>query len=195
MTTQDVAPAFDYGQLSGDDWKFVEDARDEIRRLGKQTVEAICEIGRLLTEVKQRLPHGQWLPWLKAEFAWSERTAQRFMNSHALIKSANLADLPRLLELPPSAVADLELCPESSANSIMVAVVGPCGAARSVVHRAAGWAQAAMRRASFLCSRRSSCSSSGALPASSRASPPRAPGSAAGSSRRSGRCAPRGSAA
>jgi len=35
MTTQDVAPAFDYGQLGGDDWTFVQDARDEIRRLGK----------------------------------------------------------------------------------------------------------------------------------------------------------------
>jgi hypothetical protein len=121
MTTQDVAPAFDYDQLSGDDWKFVQDARDEIRRLGKQTVESICEIGRLLTEVKQRLPHGQWLPWLKAEFAWSERTAQRFMDSHALIKSANLADLPRLLELPPSAVADLAArsTPEAARQEVL----------------------------------------------------------------------------
>ena len=98
---------FDYGQLTGADWQFVQDARDEIQLLGKQTVESICEIGRLLAEVKQRLPHGQWLPWLAAEFAWSERTAQRFMDSHGLIKSANLSDLPRLLELPPSSIADL----------------------------------------------------------------------------------------
>jgi DNA-binding XRE family transcriptional regulator len=107
MTEVATSNIFDYGQLSGEDWKFVQDARDEIRRLGKQTVESICEIGRLLTEVRRCLPHGQWLPWLTAEFAWSERTAQRFMDSHALIKSANLADLPRLLELPPSSVADL----------------------------------------------------------------------------------------
>ena len=38
---------FDYGQLDGATWKFVQDARDDIRRLGKQTVESIVEIGRL----------------------------------------------------------------------------------------------------------------------------------------------------
>jgi hypothetical protein len=100
-------PDFDYDQLDGETWKFVQDARDQIRHLGKQTVESICEIGRLLTEVKARLPHGQWLPWLKAEFAWSEGTARRFMDSHRLVKSSNLEDLPRLLEMPPSAVADM----------------------------------------------------------------------------------------
>jgi hypothetical protein len=107
MTTEITTPAFDYRQLEGDDWKFVQDARDEIKRLGKQTVESICEIGRLLTEVKARLSHGQWLPWLAAEFAWSETTARRFMDSYELFKSAKLEDLPRLLELPPSAVAEL----------------------------------------------------------------------------------------
>jgi hypothetical protein len=112
-TTTTIEPSlttqlgFDYGQLAGDDWQFVQDARDQIRRLGKQTVENIVEIGRLLIEVKERLPHGQWLPWLHAEFAWSETTARRFMDSHVLFKSAKLEDLPRLLELPPSAVAEI----------------------------------------------------------------------------------------
>jgi len=123
MTEQEIAPQaeFDYGQLSGDGWKFVQDARDEIRRLGKQTIESICEIGRLLTEVKARLPHGQWLPWLAAEFAWSERTAQRFMDSQGLIKSANLSDLPRLLELPPSSIADLgaRSTPEAARQEVL----------------------------------------------------------------------------
>jgi Protein of unknown function (DUF3102) len=98
---------FDYGQLDGESWQFVQNARDQIKRLGKQTVESIVEIGRLLTEVKARLPHGQWLPWLQAEFRWSETTARRFMDSYSLIKSAKLEDLPKLLELPPSAIADL----------------------------------------------------------------------------------------
>jgi hypothetical protein len=101
------ATEFDDGELDGETWRFVQDARDDIRRLGKQTVESIVEIGRLLTEVKQRLPHGQWLPWLRAEFSWSETTARRFMDSHALFKSAELEDLPSLLELPPSGVSEL----------------------------------------------------------------------------------------
>jgi DNA-binding XRE family transcriptional regulator len=121
MTKVATRDTFDYGELSGEDWKFVQNARDEIRRLGKQTIESICEIGRLLTEVKQRLPHGQWLPWLAAEFAWSETTARRFMDSYELFKSAKLEDLPRLLELPPSAVAELAArsTPEAARREVL----------------------------------------------------------------------------
>jgi hypothetical protein len=122
----DVAPTdFDYGQLGRDDWKLVQDARDEIKRLGKQTVESIVEIGRLLIEVKARLPHGQWLPRLKAEFAWSESTARRFMDSYELCKSTKLEDLPTLLELPPSAVAELAArsTPPAARQEIMQQIV------------------------------------------------------------------------
>jgi Protein of unknown function (DUF3102) len=89
MTAREPAPrpAFDYGQLPGNDWKFIQDARDEIRQLGKQTVEGIVEIGRLLTEVKARLPHGQWLPWLEANTIVSARQSQRYMR----LTSATLA--------------------------------------------------------------------------------------------------------
>jgi hypothetical protein len=37
------------------------------------------EAGRLLCEAKQRLAHGQWLPWLGAHCTFSERTAQGYM--------------------------------------------------------------------------------------------------------------------
>ena len=30
--------------------------------------------------MKNALPHGRFGPWLKAEFGWTERTAQNFMN-------------------------------------------------------------------------------------------------------------------
>jgi DNA-binding XRE family transcriptional regulator len=128
MTEQHVAQTqveFDYGQLNRDDWMFVQDARDQIRHLGKQTVESICEIGRLLTGVKARLPHGQWLPWLKAEFAWSETTARRFMDSYSLFRSAKLEDLPSLLELPPSAVGELAArsTPAEARQEIMQQIV------------------------------------------------------------------------
>jgi hypothetical protein len=46
-----------------------------------------------LTEVKERLPHGKFLSWLKGEFGWAERTAQNFMRVYELSKSANFADL------------------------------------------------------------------------------------------------------
>jgi hypothetical protein len=54
---------------------------DAIRRLGKQTVENIVEIGRRLVECRDRhLDHGQWLPWLEREFQWSRQTADNFIH-------------------------------------------------------------------------------------------------------------------
>ena len=47
----------------------------------KRTVEDIIEIGRELTAVKADLPHGQFLPWIEAEFEMSEWTARQFMHA------------------------------------------------------------------------------------------------------------------
>jgi hypothetical protein len=51
-----------------------------IRRLGKQTVENIIEIGRRLTEAKRIAGHGRWLKWLDQELGWTAKAAQRFIN-------------------------------------------------------------------------------------------------------------------
>ena len=48
----------------------------EAKRVGG---EAILTIGRCLTEAKEVLPHGEWLPWLTEKVEFSERTAQNFM--------------------------------------------------------------------------------------------------------------------
>jgi hypothetical protein len=74
---------------------------EAIRHLGKQMVADAIEIGLRLSECKQLLGHGNWLPWLDHEFQWSERTALNFMRIHELsLKSANVADL----DLPASAL-------------------------------------------------------------------------------------------
>jgi hypothetical protein len=36
-------------------------------------------VGELLLQAKEQCPHGQWLPWLKANVHLSERTAQAYM--------------------------------------------------------------------------------------------------------------------
>ena len=69
-TSLTIQLGFDYGQLGRDDGTFVQTATDQIHRLGKQTVENIIEIGGYLTDVRERLPHGLWIAWLKAEFSW-----------------------------------------------------------------------------------------------------------------------------
>jgi hypothetical protein len=68
-----------------------------IRALGKRVIGDVIEIGRRLTEAKVIAGHGNWLPWLEREFAWKERTAQRFMNVAAVFGTN------------PSGVTDLEL--------------------------------------------------------------------------------------
>jgi hypothetical protein len=55
-----------------------------IRTLGKRLTADIIEIGRLLTESKEILGHGNFLPWIECEFGWADRTAERFMQVYRL---------------------------------------------------------------------------------------------------------------
>lgn len=76
---------------------FLTECAAQIRQLGKAAVADMIEIGRLLTECKERLPHGGWLPWLDREFGWTDRTALNLMRVHQMAsKSENFSDL----ELP-----------------------------------------------------------------------------------------------
>ena len=72
---------------------------DEIRALSKQTCESVIAIGNKLIEAKKIVGHGNFLPWIKTEFGWSEDTAQRFMRL-ADDKNRNL----RNLDVPLSAL-------------------------------------------------------------------------------------------
>jgi uncharacterized small protein (DUF1192 family) len=55
-----------------------------IKALGKRVVGDVIEIGKLLTECKRICGHGNWLPWLKREFGWTQPTAFNFMNVYEL---------------------------------------------------------------------------------------------------------------
>jgi hypothetical protein len=48
----------------------------------------IIEIGRELIEAKDEVAHGEWLPWLHAEFGWGETTARKYMQVAAAFKSS-----------------------------------------------------------------------------------------------------------
>lgn len=51
----------------------------EIIYLKTQTAQNIIEIGKRLIEVKNQLPHGQWIEWLGGNVGFTERSAQRFI--------------------------------------------------------------------------------------------------------------------
>lgn len=42
-------------------------------------VKKAIEIGRLLTEQKAELAHGEWIPWVESNLAFGERQARRYM--------------------------------------------------------------------------------------------------------------------
>jgi hypothetical protein len=78
--------------------------------------------GELLIEAKAQVGHGNWLPWLKANFDGSERTAQNYMR--LALKSAAVADLPTLREAiattasPKVAVCTTPGCDEPSTHGV-----------------------------------------------------------------------------
>src|SRR3974390_2149277 len=63
-----------------------ETAKSEITRLHSEILEAArtsvdkaIRIGELLTQEKDKLDHGQWLPWLKANVPFTRATAANYM--------------------------------------------------------------------------------------------------------------------
>jgi gas vesicle protein len=85
---------FSYDLLETKVGEKVRSSADRIRERVKKTVEDIIEVGNDLLAVKEALDHGQFGPWLKAEFGWSERTAQNFMSVAERFQSAKFAELP-----------------------------------------------------------------------------------------------------
>lgn len=67
------------GVLAPKEGRDIEVITQEILDAKRRGGEAIITIGRCLTEAKQAIPHGEWLPWLNERVEFSERTAQNFM--------------------------------------------------------------------------------------------------------------------
>jgi hypothetical protein len=67
----------------------------------RDSVRHAIRVGELLIQVKTRLGHGNWLPWLSANCPFSERTAQTYM------RMAN--NVAKLADSNPQRVADMSL--------------------------------------------------------------------------------------
>jgi hypothetical protein len=64
----------------------------------KSGVAHAMHAGDLLIEAKEQLGHGEWLPWLKTNFPFSDRTARLYMQvarrrAELEVKMATVADL------------------------------------------------------------------------------------------------------
>ena len=122
---------FDYAALPVDVALKAQLAANSIKLRLKRTVEDIIEIGRELTAVKDELPHGQFLPWIEAEFEMSERTAYNFMDVAGKFgdKVATVASFSSkvlyALSAPstPDAVIDKAVAKAESGDKVTVADV------------------------------------------------------------------------
>lgn len=57
----------------------VQAASERIKLRMKRTAEDIVAIGLDLQEIKDNLPHGEFLPWVEAEFGMTDRAARKFI--------------------------------------------------------------------------------------------------------------------
>lgn len=77
-STYPVVKPFDYGDLKPSD---AQEAQEVAARIRARMEAAMLETGRDLARMKERLEHGNFLKWIKAEFAMTPRTAQKYMNA------------------------------------------------------------------------------------------------------------------
>lgn len=109
---------YDYTQIPDPtDRETVQRCAADIKPRLRRAAEDIVVIGQRLNEVKARLPHGQWLPWLATEFEMSETIARDFMRvaTRFSVKSGIIPDLtPTALYLlarpstPDAAIEEVE---------------------------------------------------------------------------------------
>ncbi|BAZ47146.1 diguanylate cyclase (plasmid) [Chondrocystis sp. NIES-4102] len=97
---------FKYEDLNEDDRIFITDKAIQIKFLIRRSVQDIINIGKYFTEIKEKLQHGQFYPWLDLEFKDPNTNVVpytsifRFMTTYQLLKSINLTDLSQANILP-----------------------------------------------------------------------------------------------
>jgi hypothetical protein len=86
---------FDYTVLSEELATEARSIAERVRARHQSQIAAIIETGAELTAIKDKLGHGNFEPWIIAEFGWSLRTARNYMQASETFagKSATVADL------------------------------------------------------------------------------------------------------
>jgi hypothetical protein len=55
------------------------EAAIELEKAEKEYRDEMAAVGDMLMDVKEALPHGEFLPWLEENFDFNERTARQYM--------------------------------------------------------------------------------------------------------------------
>jgi Protein of unknown function (DUF3102) len=91
-----IIQGFDYAILDEDLATKCQAAAGRIKGRFRTTLLEFVEIGRDLIAIQEKMPHGAWGPWLEAEFGFTDRTAQNYMNTATFMegKSETVSLLP-----------------------------------------------------------------------------------------------------
>jgi len=77
----------------------------------RQSLDNAIRIGELLTEQKESLQHGEWLPWVRDNLPFSDRTARRYVKVYSQKdKLANVTDLKKAYFLLAYGDIEAECC-------------------------------------------------------------------------------------
>ena len=109
--------SFDYSSLDEETLFFLQSKTREIKKIFRRAAEDVINLGNYLIEVKERLGYGVFYRWLEAEFAWSSRTALRFIRAAETFSLDTVSELDFL----PSALYELAApyAPEEARNEAM----------------------------------------------------------------------------
>jgi hypothetical protein len=75
-----LPPGFDYAALPAKDAESLRATAERIRQSYQRQCAEIVATGLELLDAKGKLRYGQFSRWLAAEFSWSHKTAQNYMN-------------------------------------------------------------------------------------------------------------------
>ena len=98
--------------LSGTTENRINSLHEGLRALLQRGIEQALEIGKLLTEKKSELKHGELGAWIRNNLIFSERTAQRYMslfdNRSKIGEADNISEAYKMLAEKSDTVTDLD---------------------------------------------------------------------------------------
>jgi hypothetical protein len=114
---------------------------DDIIQTARTTLDKAIRIGELLVGVRAGLNHGEWLPWIKSNLPFSDRTVRNYIRcfeEREHLKSetiSNLTDAYKLLEEPTNTLSPTERLELERLEAIINESIEMMDSALSLLHK------------------------------------------------------------
>lgn len=114
---------YDYTELPEEKATSLRNATCEIRRRSLKTALEAAAIGKKLLEVKEYLPHGEYLKWIEKELTqpgyFTRWAARNYVNAYLFLEKYR--DLKQLVKLSPNTIYIAARCDEDTQREILEA--------------------------------------------------------------------------